>query len=228
MNKNKNIKNSNKIIIAVPKGRILNELIPIFKKLKILPEKNFFNSESRKIMFSSSNDLINFIKVRSFDVANFVAFGGAHMGVVGLDVIKEFSFEEIYAPVNLGIGLCRLSVAEPIELALKDDPKTWSHLKVATKYPNITKKHFAERGVQAECLKLNGALEIAPKLGLSKRIVDLVSTGKTLKENELTEIEKIMDVTSYLIVNRDMAKAYPNKINRIISDFRKVINVKNN
>jgi ATP phosphoribosyltransferase len=228
MNKNKNIKNSNKIIIAVPKGRILNELIPIFKKLKILPEKNFFNSESRKIMFSSSNDLINFIKVRSFDVANFVAFGGAHMGVVGLDVIKEFSFEEIYAPVNLGIGLCRLSVAEPIELALKDDPKTWSHLKVATKYPNITKKHFAERGVQAECLKLNGALEIAPKLGLSKRIVDLVSTGKTLQENELTEIEKIMDVTSYLIVNRDMAKAYPNKINRIISNFRKVINVKNN
>ena len=225
---NKNIKNSNKIIIAVPKGRILNELIPIFKKLKILPEKDFFNSDSRKIMFSSSNDLINFIKVRSFDVANFVAFGGAHMGVVGLDVIKEFSFEEIYAPVNLGIGLCRLSVAEPIELALKDDPKTWSHLKVATKYPNITKKHFAERGVQAECLKLNGALEIAPKLGLSKRIVDLVSTGKTLQENELTEIEKIMDVTSYLIVNRDMAKAYPNKINRIISNFRKVINVKNN
>ena len=225
---NKNIKNSNKIIIAVPKGRILNELIPIFKKLKFLPEKDFFNSESRKIMFSSSNDLIDFIKVRSFDVANFVAFGGAHMGVVGLDVIKEFSFEEIYAPVNLGIGLCRLSVAEPIELALKDDPKTWSHLKVATKYPNITKKHFAERGVQAECLKLNGALEIAPKLGLSKRIVDLVSTGKTLQENELTEIEKIMDVTSYLIVNRDMAKAYPNKINRIISNFRKVINVKNN
>ena len=172
--------------------------------------------------------MIDFIKVRSFDVANFVAFGGAHMGVVGLDVIKEFSFEEIYAPVNLGIGLCRLSVAEPIELALKDDPKTWSHLKVATKYPNITKKHFAERGVQAECLKLNGALEIAPKLGLSKRIVDLVSTGKTLQENELTEIEKIMDVTSYLIVNRDMAKAYPNKINRIISNFRKVINVKNN
>ena len=228
MNKSKNKKNSNKIIIAVPKGRILDELIPIFKKLKFLPEKDFFNSGSRKIMFSSSNDLINLIKVRSFDVANFVAFGGAHMGVVGLDVIKEFSFEEIYAPVNLGIGLCRLSVAEPIELALKDDPKTWSHLKVATKYPNITKKHFAERGVQAECLKLNGALEIAPKLGLSKRIVDLVSTGKTLKENELTEIEKIMDVTSYLIVNRDMAKAYPNKINRIISNFRKVINVKDN
>ena len=228
MNKNKKIRKNNKIIIAVPKGRILNELIPIFKKLKILPEKDFFNSESRKIMFSSSSDLISLIKVRSFDVANFVAFGGAHLGVVGLDVIKEFSFEEIYAPVNLRIGLCRLSVAEPIELALRDDPKTWSHLKVATKYPNITKKHFAERGVQAECLKLNGALEIAPRLGLSKRIVDLVSSGKTLKENKLTEIEKIMDITSYLIVNRDMAKAYPNKINKIIANFRKVINVKTN
>ena len=228
MNKNKKIRKNNKIIIAVPKGRILNELIPIFKKLKILPEKDFFNSESRKIMFSSSSDLISLIKVRSFDVANFVAFGGAHLGVVGLDVIKEFSFEEIYAPVNLRIGLCRLSVAEPIELALRDDPKTWSHLKVATKYPNITKKHFAERGVQAECLKLNGALEIAPRLGLSKRIVDLVSSGKTLTENKLTEIEKIMDITSYLIVNRDMAKAYPNKINKIIANFRKVINVKTN
>tara|TARA_B110000444_G_C18800522_1_gene577213 strand:+ start:800 stop:1486 length:687 start_codon:yes stop_codon:yes gene_type:complete len=228
MNKNIKIRNNNKIIIAVPKGRILSELIPVFKKLKVIPEKDFFNSETRKIMFTTSNDLISLIKVRSFDVANFVAFGGAHMGIVGLDVIKEFSFEEIYAPVNLEIGLCRLSVAEPIELALKDDPKTWSHLKVATKYPNITKKHFAERGVQAECLKLNGALEIAPRLGLSKRIVDLVSTGKTLEENGLTEIEKIMDITSFLIVNRDMAKAYPNKINGIISNFRKVINAKNN
>ncbi len=217
-----------KIIIAVPKGRILKELTPILKKIKVIPEKDFFNDASRKIMFSSNMELINFIKVRSFDVANFVAFGGAHMGVVGLDVIKEFEFEEIYAPVNLGIGKCRLSVAEPTKMALKDDPKSWSHLKVATKYPKITKKHFAERGVQAECLKLNGALEIAPKLGLSKRIVDLVSTGKTLIENDLTEVEKIMDITSYLIVNRNIAKTYPNKINNIITNFRKVLYVKKN
>ena len=217
-----------KIIIAVPKGRILKELTPILKKIKVIPEKDFFNDNSRKIMFSSNSEFINFIKVRSFDVANFVAFGGAHMGIVGLDVIKEFEFEEIYAPVNLGIGKCRLSVAEPTKMALKDDPKSWSHLKVATKYPKITKKHFAERGVQAECLKLNGALEIAPKLGLSKRIVDLVSTGKTLIENDLTEVEKIMDITSYLIVNRNIAKTYPNKINNIITNFRKVLYVKKN
>ena len=218
----------NKIIIAVPKGRILKELMPILKNIGIDPENDFYSLNTRKIMFETNKPTVVFIKVRSFDVVNFVAFGGAHMGIVGLDVIEEFSFQEIYAPVNLGIGVCRLSIAEPNKLALKDDPKTWSHLRVATKYPKITKKHFAERGVQAECLKLNGALEIAPKLGLCERIVDLVSTGKTLKENGLTEIEKIMDITSYLIVNRNMSKAFPNKVNQIISDLRRVINVKKN
>ena len=217
-------KTEKKIIIAIPKGRILKELTPILTKVNIIPEKEFFNLNSRKIMFSSNNKLIDFIKVRSFDVVNFVAYGGAHLGIVGLDVIEEFCHEEIYAPVNLGIGVCRLSVAEPLKMALKDDPKTWSHLKIATKYPKITKKHFALRGVQAECLKLNGALEIAPKLDLSSRIVDLVSTGKTLKENGLIEVEKIMDITSFLIVNRNMAKTYPNKIKKIIANFRKVVN----
>ena len=217
-------KTEKKIIIAIPKGRILKELTPILTKVNIKPEKDFFNLNSRKIMFSSNNKLVDFIKVRSFDVVNFVAYGGAHLGIVGLDVIEEFSHEEIYAPVNLGIGVCRLSVAEPFKMALKDDPKTWSHLKIATKYPKITKKHFALRGVQAECLKLNGALEIAPKLDLSSRIVDLVSTGKTLKENGLIEVEKIMDITSFLIVNRNMAKTYPNKIKKIIANFRKAVN----
>ncbi len=224
INFNNNI--GKKIIIAIPKGRILKEITPILTKVNILPENEFFDLNSRKIMFSSNSKFIYFIKVRSFDVANFVAFGGAHLGIVGLDVIEEFNFDEIYSPVNLGVGICRLSVAEPIKMALKDDPKTWSHLKIATKYPKITKEHFALRGVQAECLKLNGALEIAPKLEMSSRIVDLVSTGKTLKENGLIEVEKIMDITSYLIVNRNMSKTFPNKINTIISKFRRVVNAK--
>ncbi|MBV69138.1 MAG: ATP phosphoribosyltransferase [Pelagibacterales bacterium] len=214
-----------KIIIAIPKGRILKELEPMLKKVKITPEKSFYKN-NRKLMFSTSDKNIIIIIVRSFDVANFVAFGGAHLGIVGSDVIKEFSFEEIYAPVNLGIGKCRMSVAEPIKLAATDDPKSWSHVKVATKYPKITKNYFAVRGVQAECLKLNGALEIAPMLGLTKRIVDLVSSGKTLKENGLTEIGKIMDVSSYLIVNRNFSKSKPEKIQTIIERFRKVANVK--
>ena len=224
INFNNNI--GKKIIIAIPKGRILKEITPILTKVNILPENEFFDLNSRKIMFSSNSKFIYFIKVRSFDVANFVAFGGAQLGIVGLDVIEEFNFDEIYSPVNLGVGICRLSVAEPIKMALKDDPKTWSHLKIATKYPKITKEHFALRGVQAECLKLNGALEIAPKLEMSSRIVDLVSTGKTLKENGLIEVEKIMDITSYLIVNRNMSKTFPNKINTIISKFRRVVNAK--
>ncbi len=221
------IKNKKNIILAVPKGRILKELVPILEKIKIVPEKDFFSGSTRKLMFSTTNNNINVIKVRSFDVANFVAYGGAHLGVVGLDVIKEFNYEEIYAPVNLKIGKCRMSIAEPTKLALKDNPSSWSHLEVATKYPKITKDHFASRGVQADCLKLNGALELAPLLGLSNRIVDLVSTGKTLKDNGLSEVEKIMDITTYLIVNRNMAKSNPNKINKVISSFRKAINVKN-
>jgi ATP phosphoribosyltransferase len=217
-----------KIIIAIPKGRILKELVPILQKVNIAPEQSFYKNNNRKLMFSTSDKNIFIIIVRSFDVANFVAFGGAHLGVVGSDVIKEFSFEEIFAPVNLEIGKCRMSVAEPIKLAVNDDPKSWSHVRVATKYPKITKNYFAERGVQAECLKLNGALEIAPMLGLTKRIVDLVSSGKTLKENGLAEVSKIMDVSSYLIVNRNISKSNPEKIKAIIERFRKVINAKNN
>ena len=217
-----------KIIIAIPKGRILRELQPIFKRVNIVPENCFNGENNRKLMFKTSDKDIIIIIVRSFDVANFVAFGGAHLGIVGSDVIKEFSFDEIYAPVNLGIGKCRMSVAQPKTLAARDNPQSWSHLRVATKYPKITKNYFAQRGVQAECLKLNGSLEIAPMLGLTKRIVDLVSSGKTLKENGLSEIEKIMDVSSFLIVNKNTAKSKPEIIKKIINRFRKAANVKNN
>ena len=110
----------NKIIIAIPKGRILSELDPLFHKVKIIPERSFYKDNSRKLLFSTSDKNIYIIIVRSFDVVNFVAFGGAHLGIVGSDVIKEFSFEEIYAPVNLGIGKCRMSVAEPLKLANND------------------------------------------------------------------------------------------------------------
>jgi ATP phosphoribosyltransferase len=110
-------------------------------------------------------------------------------------------------------------VAESAELAGKDDPSRWSHVRVATKYPEITRRHFAARGVQAECIKLNGALELAPKLGLCRRIVDLVSTGRTLKENGLVEVEKIADVTSRLIVNRAAMKTRPVEINDWVAKF---------
>jgi ATP phosphoribosyltransferase len=155
-------------------------------------------------------------------VATFVAHGAAQLGIVGSDVIDEFDYSELYAPVDLGIGHCRISVAEPAALAATDDPRSWSHVRVATKYPNLTRKHFAARGVQAECVKLNGAMEIAPLLGLSSRIVDLVSSGKTLAENGLVEVEVIAQVSARLIANRAAFKTMP-EVGTLIEAFRTVV-----
>jgi ATP phosphoribosyltransferase len=190
------------LVLALPNGRILNEVMPLLRKAGIEPEPEFDDPKTRKLQFATSHPGLSIIRTRSFDVATFVAFGAAHLGVAGNDVLMEFDYAEIYAPLDLGVGRCRISVAEPVELAGRDDPRTWSHVRVATKYPQIARRHFAARGVQAECIKLNGAIELAPILGLCHRIVDLVSTGATLKANGLVEVEHIADVTSRLIVNR--------------------------
>lgn len=199
----------NKLVMALPKGRILKEVLPLLKSAGIEPEPEFTDENSRKLRFATSQPDIELIRVRSFDVATFVAFGAAQLGVAGNDVLMEFDYPEIYAPLDLDIGHCRLSVAEPVELSASDDPKRWSHVRVATKYPYVTQKYFAARGVQAECIKLNGAMELAPTLGLCRRIVDLVSTGATLKANGLVEVEVIAQVTSRLVVNRAALKTRP-------------------
>jgi ATP phosphoribosyltransferase len=207
------------IVLALPKGRILKEVMPLLRHAGIEPEPAFADEESRQLQFATNRPNLSIIRVRSFDVATFVAFGAAQLGVAGNDVIMEFQYSELYAPLDLKVGRCRISVAESAELAGKDDPSRWSHVRVATKYPEITRRHFAARGVQAECIKLNGALELAPKLGLCRRIVDLVSTGRTLKENGLVEVEKIADVTSRLIVNRAAMKTRPVEINDWVAKF---------
>jgi ATP phosphoribosyltransferase len=207
-------------ILALPKGRILKEAMPLLKRAGIVPEPDFSNEDSRALRFKTNVPEIEIIRVRSFDVATFVAFGAAQLGIAGNDVLLEFDYPEIYAPVDLGIGKCRLSVAEPAEMSEKDDPTRWSHIRVATKYPNITQRHFAARGVQAECIKLQGAMELAPTLGLCGRIVDLVSSGATLKANNLVEVETIATVTSRLIVNRAAMKTYPRAIGGWVENFR--------
>jgi ATP phosphoribosyltransferase len=212
------------LVIALPKGRILDEAMPLLKKAGILPEPEFDNPNTRLLRFATNHPHISIIRVRSFDVATFVAFGAAHLGVAGSDVLMEFDYQEIYAPLDLGIGKCRLAVAEPVELSAEDDPKRWSHVTVATKYPEITKRHFAARGVQAECIKLNGAMELAPSLGLARRIVDLVSSGATLKANGLVEIEHIADIASRLIVNRAALKTRPDEMQGWIDKFREAVN----
>lgn len=214
---------NDKLVLALPKGRILSEAAPLLAEAGIEPEPAFADPDSRALRFATNHPGLDIIRVRSFDVATFVAFGAAHIGIAGNDVLMEFDFPEIYAPVDLGIGYCRLMVAEPIELAGSDNPARWSHVRVATKYPEITRRHFAARGVQAECIKLNGAMELAPSLGLCHRIVDLVATGRTLKENGLVEIEHIAHVTSRLIVNRAALKTRPEEVAGWIDRFRKVV-----
>ena len=208
------------LVLAVPKGRILAELTPLLARVGIEPEAAFADDGARQLRFATNHAGLEIIRVRSFDVATFVAFGAAQLGVAGNDVLMEFDLPELYAPVDLGIGHCRLAVAEPRDLVAKDDPTRWSHIRVATKYPEVTRKHFARRGVQAECIKLNGAMELAPSLGLCRRIVDLVSTGATLAANDLVEVEEIARVTSRLIVNRAALKTRPAQLSGWIERFR--------
>jgi ATP phosphoribosyltransferase len=212
-----------KLIFAIPKGRILDEALPLMRAANIEPSDDFFDKNSRALMFHTSAPDVQIIRVRAFDVATFVAHGAAQIGIVGSDVIDEFDYSELYAPVDLNIGHCRISVAEPAELAATDDPRSWSHVRVATKYPNLTRKYFAARGVQAECVKLNGAMEIAPLLGLSSRIVDLVSSGQTLKENGLVEVEKIAQVSARLVANRAAFKTDA-RVAALVDKFRAAVN----
>lgn len=211
------------LILALPKGRIFDELEPVLARVGITPEADFFNEKSRALKFATNIDGLSIIRVRSFDVATFVAYGAAQLGVAGSDVIEEFSYPDLYAPLDLNLGKCRLSVAEPASVAANDDPTRWSHVRIATKYPNLTQRHFAKRGVQAECIHLNGAMELAPAIGLSERIVDLVSSGATLEANGLVEVETIMDISSRLIVNRAAYKTRIAEIAPILDAFREAI-----
>ena len=213
-----------KLVLALPKGRILKEVMPIVRRAGIEPEAAFDDPDARQLRFATNHDGLEIVRVRAFDVATFVAFGAAELGVAGSDVLDEFDSPEIYAPLDLGIGRCRMSVAEPAELGETDDPKTWSHVRVATKYPEITKKHFAKRGVQAECIKLSGAMELAPLLGVTRRIVDLVSTGETLKANGLVEVEVICEISSRLAVNRTAFKTRADEIGGWLDKFRDAVN----
>ena len=211
------------LIIAVPKGRILDEALPLLARVGIEPEAAFADPDSRALRFATNRPDISLIRVRAFDVATFVAHGAAQLGIVGSDVLMEFDYSELYAPVDLGIGRCRLSLAEPAALAASDDPASWSHVRVATKYPSLTRRHFEARGVQAECVKLNGAMELAPLLGLASRIVDLVSSGRTLKENGLVEVETIAEVSARLIVNRAAFKMRAEDVAPLVDAFRAAV-----
>jgi len=204
------------LIFAVPKGRILEEALPVMACAGVVPEAEFHDKKSRALSFACENSDMSVIRVRAFDVATFVAHGAAQVGIVGSDVVEEFAYSDLYAPVDLDIGHCRLSVAEPV--GCNAGPSV-SHLRVASKYPNLTRRHFEAMGVQAEVVKLNGAMELAPGLGLASHIVDLVSTGQTLKDNGLEETSIILRISARLIVNRAALKT-DERVAGLVERFR--------
>ncbi len=208
------------ITFALPKGRIMQDSMELFAQIGITcPE---MNDESRKLVFENPEQKFRFMAVRATDVPTYVEYGCADLGVVGKDTLLEQG-KNLYEPLDLKFGYCRLVVAEPKELQKSDNPLNWSNIRVATKYPNITERYFTSKGIQVELIKLYGSIELAPLVGLSERIVDLVSTGGTLKANDMVEVETIAEVTTRLIVNRASLKTKHQRISKIIDDLEKVI-----
>lgn len=212
------------LILAIPKGRILKDLSKLLVNTSLKIEDDFFDDNSRKLLFTTNIKNLRVIKIRSFDIANFVKFGAADIAICGYDVLEEFSSSKIYPLLNLNIGKCRLSIAT--DDINKNEFQNKSHIKIATKYINIATQYFSKLGIQTEAIKLNGAMELAPILNLSDYIVDLVDSGKTLKENNLFEVEKIMDVSSYFVSNINSFKTKKSEIGSIMQILQD-INVNN-
>jgi ATP phosphoribosyltransferase len=201
------------ITIAIPKGRILHDSVALFKKIGINCDELL--SDTRKLIFEDPQQKLRYMIVRATDVPTYVEYGCADLGIVGKDTLMEQQ-KDLYEPLDLKFGYCRLVVAEPAELSRTDDPLSWSNIRIATKYPTVTEQYFAGKGIQVEIIKLYGSIELAPLVGLSERIVDLVSTGETLRQNGLVEVETIADITCRLVVNRASLKTRHRRIAPIL------------
>jgi len=209
-----------KIMIALPKGRNLKPSVELFKAVGL--DFSEVLSDSRKLIFDAPGAQASAMVIRDKDVPTYVENGAADMGVSGSDVLAEQG-ADLYEPLDLGYGYCRMVVAEPKELSEKDNPEEWTHVVIATKFPNITEAHFAGRGVQIETINLYGSIELAPLVGLSQRIVDLVSTGETLRQNGLVEVEQIMEATARLVVNRASLKTKHKTISALTKNLAETL-----
>ncbi|MFQ5736382.1 MAG: ATP phosphoribosyltransferase [Thermodesulfobacteriota bacterium] len=201
------------LTIALPKGRILREAAKLFRAAEV--DFNEILQDDRRLIFENVAEGLRFMIIRSQDVPTYVEYGAADMGIAGKDVLLEQA-KDLYEPLDLKIGGCRMMVAEPKDLGRDDNPEGWTHIRVATKYPNITLKHFLDKGIHVDIIKLYGSIELAPLLGLSERIVDLVQTGETLRKNGLVEVEHIMDISSRLVCNRASLKTKPRKVKELV------------
>jgi ATP phosphoribosyltransferase len=201
------------LTLAMPRGRILDEAIVLFGKAGIDLQPVLDAKKTRRLIVPVEKERLRVLIVRDTDVPAYVEYGAADFGIAGGDVLDEQS-RDLYEPVDLGIGRCRMSVAEPADRPVDDAAHI--HLRYATKFPEITKRHLQARGTVAEVIKLYGSIEIAPLVGLADRIVDLVSSGETLRQHNLREVETIMEVSARLCVGRASAKLAPGRIDDIV------------
>ena len=204
---------------ALSKGRIFDEALPLLKSVGITPLES--PESSRKLILATNRQDLRLLIVRASDVPTYVQYGAADMGVAGSDVLIEQGNEGLVQPVDLGIGKCRMSVAVPDGLDYQALVQRGARIRVATKYVNIARTHFAAKGVHVDLIKLYGSMELAPLVGLADVIVDLVSTGGTLKANGLKEVEKISDVSARLIVNQAALKTRPESLRPLMDTFAK-------
>lgn len=209
------------ITLALSKGRIFEETVPLLKAAGIEvmddPEK------SRKLILDTNRSDVRLLVVRATDVPTYVQYGGADMGITGKDTLLEHGSQGLYQPLDLQIAKCRISVAVRADFDYASAVQQGSRLKVATKYVAIAREFFASKGVHVDLIKLYGSMELAPLVGLADAIVDLVSTGNTLKANHLVEVERIMDISSQLVVNQAALKLKREPMRTIIDAFAKAV-----
>ncbi len=203
--------------IAIPKGRLFDHTYELFSKIDI--DLGRIKKEKRRLLFDFPEYELRVMIVKPMDVATYVEYGAADLGIAGKDVILEH-MADVYEPLDLGFGYCRMVVAEPKDRPFVDKSVG---LKVATKYPKIAERHYGKKGIPVEIIHLYGSVELAPLSGLAHQIVDLVETGKTLKENNLVEVETIFEVTARLIVNRSSMRLNHEKITAFINKIKSVL-----
>jgi ATP phosphoribosyltransferase len=207
--------------IALSKGRILEEGLPLLERACIRPAENPL--KSRKLILDTNLPDVKLTIIRAADVPTYVQFGAADLGMAGKDVLMEYGGDGLYELMDLGISRCRMIVAEPASLASRDDPSNWTRLRIATKYVKTTQRHFAAKGIQTDIIKLYGSMELAPLVGLSDRIVDLVDTGNTLKANGLVEVEHIADISAWLVANKASMKMKYQALKGLIGRLERAI-----
>jgi len=203
------------LTLALPKGRLLDPALQLLSAMGI----RGLEADTRRLLLTDSSRDLRFIFLKPADIPTYVEYGAADLGIVGKDILAEQQ-PDVYEPVDLGFGFCRLVVAELQELWERDDPTKWSWVRVATKYPVLTERYFSERGIQVEMIRLDGSIELAPLVGLAERIVDLVQSGETLRANGLVEVAEIMTSTARLIVNRASLKTAHARVNALIAAVR--------